>query len=423
MTEPLIVLLEDAVAGTLGRLANGRLQFEYDDKYRMRADATALSLSMPTSVRTHSERVITPWLWGLLPENNAVLARWAREFHVPASPFRLLGTRIGLDCAGAVRFVSPDQVDDLLRRRGSVKWLSKPEVARRLRELQEDRTSWLGSNFTGQFSLAGAQAKTALLFRDGRWGEPAGALATSHILKPAVAGFEDHDLNEHLCLDAAARAGLVVAHSRVVRFGAETAIVVERYDRRVSKTGIVRIHQEDLCQAMSVMPARKYQSEGGPGPADAVALFRRSMPPEVARDAVARFVDALIWNWVVAGTDAHAKNYSILLAAAERRLAPLYDIASALPYRRPQRDLRLAMRLGSDYRVMPRRNPWPRVARDLGLDVDAMNERVRALASIAPNAFSDSARARDVSQLRRPLPARLVDLVASRSRSLLQLLG
>ena len=79
----------------------------------------------------------------------------------------------------------------------------------------EDSTAWLGRSFTGQFSLAGAQAKTALLFKDGRWGVPSGSTPTTHILKPAVAGLDDHDLNEHLCLDAARLAGLVAVRTNV----------------------------------------------------------------------------------------------------------------------------------------------------------------------------------------------------------------
>ena len=180
MTEPLAVVLGDVVAGLLSRLAGGRLRFEYDAAYRALAGPTPLSVSIPMAVGTHPDRVIRPWLWGLLPENEAVLARWGRTFRVQVSPFSLLGTQIGLDCPGAVRFVQSDQVDDLLGRPGRVKWLTEDDVAERLRQLKEDATAWLGRDFTGQFSLAGAQAKTALLYRNGRWGEPSGALATSH---------------------------------------------------------------------------------------------------------------------------------------------------------------------------------------------------------------------------------------------------
>lgn len=416
MSETLVVILDDAVAGTLTRAPGGRLAFSYDEDYRRRPETTPLSLSLPKQVREHAGARLEAWLWGLLPDNDAVLRRWGRDFHVTASsPFALLSTPVGGDCAGAVQFVAPDRVDELLERPGSVAWLTEEEIAARLRELRADTTAWLGRAFTGQFSLAGAQAKTALLQRDGRWGVPAGATPTTHILKPAVAGLDDHDLDEHLCLDAARRAGLIAARTRIERFGDETAVVVTRYDRIATGETIRRVHQEDLCQALGISPARKYQNEGGPGPVQIVRLLRGAMRPAAAEDAVNRFADALAWNWLIAGTDAHAKNYSLLLAGPEARLAPLYDVASALPYGTLERKLRLAMKLGGDYHVHPHHNPWPRAARELGLDLTTLADRVRELAALAPDAFADAAAAPEVTSLDRPLPARLVDLVAERA--------
>jgi serine/threonine-protein kinase HipA len=414
MADAIAVLLDDRIAGIVTRLPGGRLRFDYDEEYRASADSTPLSVSMPTSVRSHPDGTIGPWLWGLLPDNDAVLRRWARDFHASASPFSLLSTPIGHDCAGAVRFAIPDAVEDVLTIPGSVAWLTEKEVAQRLRDLREDTTAWLGRDFTGQFSLAGAQAKTALLNLDGRWGVPSGAAATSHILKPAVAGFDAHGLNEHVCLDAARRAGLVVVRTRIARFDGESAIVVERYDRRLLDGRLVRIHQEDVCQALGIRPERKYQNEGGPGPPDVTSLLRAVMPPPAADDAVLRFLDALAWNWLIAGTDAHAKNYSLLLAGGQVRLAPLYDIASALPYGTRERRLRLAMKIGGDYRVYPVHNTWPKAAKGLGIDPELAVDRVFALALRAPDALSEAAGAPEVVKLDSTLPARLVDLVAER---------
>jgi len=416
MTDRLVVVLDDTIAGTLTRLANGRLRFDYDDEYRVAQSATPLSVSMPTAIRSHSDAQIGPWLWGLLPDNQAVLERWARDFHTSASsPFSLLATPVGHDCAGAVRFAAPDGLGEIIDNPGAVTWLTDEQVAQRLRDLRKDTTAWLGRDFTGQFSLAGAQAKTALLYEDGRWGVPSGSAATSHILKPAVAGLDDHDLNEHLCLDAAGRAGLVVARTRVARFGEESAIVVDRYDRRRVGERLVRVHQEDTAQALGVHPARKYQNEGGPGPRELARLLREVMPGGVADDAVWRFLDALAWNWLIAGTDAHAKNYSLLLAGREVRLAPLYDVASALPYGVHERKLRFAMKIGGDYRVHPCHNTWEAAARELGVDPDAAVDRVLTLAERAPDAFAEAATAAEVVALDRPLPARLVGLVSERA--------
>lgn len=421
----LIVLLGEDVVGVLQRLPGGRLRIDYDRGYQESPNPTPLSLSMPIQVESHSDRAVSPWLWGLLPDNPDVLRRWAREFEVRAnSVFSLLATPIGEDCAGAVRFVPPEGLEAALRRPGDVAWLTEEAIAQRLGELRRDSTAWLGESFTGQFSLAGAQAKTALLLEDGRWGQPSGATPTTHILKPGVGRLDDHDLNEHLCMDAAWRAGLTVAETAIRRFGEESAVVVSRYDRtRTGDGAILRVHQEDLCQALSVGPNRKYESDGGPGATRVAELMRNSMPAEMAAASIHRFVDALIWNWLIGGTDAHAKNYSLLLAGNQVRLAPLYDMASALPYAASERELRLAMRIGGRYDVYPRRNPWPRMASELGLDSDAVTARAIALASAAPQAFADAAATDDVTTLDSELPQRLVELVASRAAHCLEVLG
>jgi serine/threonine-protein kinase HipA len=416
MSDSLTVLLNDVTVGTVARSRGGRLNFTYDAGYQARPGMTPLSVSMPGQVRSHPDSLISPWLWNLLPDNEAVLLRWARQFHASASsPFSLLATPIGHDCAGAVRFVRQDDVEQAVARTGDVTWLTEADVAELLRDLKADSTDWLGRSFAGQFSLAGAQAKTALRYQEGRWGIPHGAMATTHILKPAVAGLDDHDLNEHLCLNAARRAGLLAARSRIETFGRETAIVIDRYDRIESGGSTIRVHQEDLCQAMGFPPTRKYQAEGGPTPAQIAELFRKVMSPKIADITVDRFFDALAWNWLIGGTDAHAKNYSVLLAGGEVRLAPLYDVSSALPYGTHERKLRFAMKVGADYSVVPGRNIWSRVAAELRIDQAKALARVRELAESVADAFSAAASAPDVVALHRKLPSRLLDMIADRA--------
>jgi serine/threonine-protein kinase HipA len=420
----LCVILDGVVAGSVTRLTGGRLRFDYDAAYQEQRGHTPLSLSMPIQVSSHPHQRINPWLWGLLPDNDAVLRRWARQFHVsPSSAFSLLATPIGEDCAGAVQFAARENVDRVLARTGEVAWLGEEEVGERLRELKQDSTAWLGRSFAGQFSLAGAQAKTALLLEGNRWGAPTGSIPTTHILKPAVAGFDEHDLNEHLCLDAARRAGLIAARSTIAEFAGESAVVIVRYDRVTGEDNkIVRVHQEDLCQALGVPPSSKYQNEGGPTPSQIARLLRDVMPPRIGADAVQRFADALIWNWLIGGTDAHAKNYSLLLSGDQVRLGPLYDVASALPYGIHERRLHLAMKIGSSYELVPQRNRWGTAARELGLNPDALVERARELARIASDAFSDAARATSVTVLDRQLPQKLVNLMADRARRCLEVL-
>jgi serine/threonine-protein kinase HipA len=335
------------------------------------------------------------------------------------NPFALL-SHVGEDCAGAAQFVPAQRVEALLAADGGVRWLSDDEVAERLRILRRDPTAWHVHD-TGQFSLAGAQAKTAL-HQDpdtGRWGEPWGAVPTTHILKPAVIGMDDHDLNEHLCLRAARLVGLPAAATRVASFGSERVIVVERYDRLRRPGGAVtRIHQEDICQALGVPPTAKYQNDRGPTPEQIVDLLRRSVvPPAAATESVDRFVGLLAFNWIIGGTDAHAKNYSVLLAGAQVRLAPAYDVASALAYDDmylPR--LRMAMKIGGEYGIEATGGRhWRRFAVASGLDPDELVVHIEALTERVPDAFTTVAKDGPVQGLKSRLPSRLVDRVAARA--------
>jgi serine/threonine-protein kinase HipA len=139
------------------------------------------------------------------------------------------------------------------------------------------------------------------------------------------------------------------------------------------------------------------------------------MSPRNADLAVLRFFDALAWNWLIGGTDAHAKNYSLLLAGGQVRLAPLYDVASTLPYGMHERKLRLAMKIGGDYDVYPLRNSWEKAARELEIDTEVALSRVRELTALAPAAFAAAAAAPGIADLERELPGRLVNLIADRA--------
>ncbi len=430
-SDSLTVLLEGKPIGIVERLAGGALQLRYDEGYRDDPTATPLSISMSSAEELHGRARLTPWLWGLLPDNGDVLARWGRNFGVSvASPFPLLGTHVGRDCAGAVQFCAPDEVDELVGRPGGITWLTESEIASRLRTLRADSTSWLGPGFTGQFSLGGAQAKTALHNAPdgragegghgdrGRWGTPTGSVPTTHILKRAVAGFEAQNINERLCLAAARGLGLPAATTRIVTFEDESAIVVERFDRTTRDGALTRVHQEDLCQAMSVPPARKYQSDGGPTPGQIAELIRSTIPGPDAETDVWRFADALAFNWLIAGTDAHAKNYSLLLAGNQVRLAPLYDIASILPYDGSNGlKVKLAMKVGDDYKLRgtDRRSAWEHAADELKLDRDRLIARVLDLAERTPAAFVEAMNAGGIGELSTDLPDRLVALVSERS--------
>lgn len=331
MISELVTLLDGKEIGRVHKDAHGRLTFVYDDEWRKAPDSYPLSLSMPLAAKQHGRSVVEAFLWGLLPDNEQVLARWASKFQVSARNVFALISHVGEDCAGAVQFVTPERLEAIRSgKEDKVEWLDESDMAKRLQTLREDHAAWRLPRDTGQFSLAGAQPKTALLWQNDRWGIPSGRIPTTHILKPPTGQFDGHAENEHICLMLARSLGLPTAQSRVMRFGKEIAIVIERYDRQPKGNDIIRVHQEDICQARGIMPTKKYQNEGGPNAFDIVELLRTySTDREIDLDT---FIGALGFNWLIAGTDAHAKNFSLLLSGRRVRLAPLYDVASILPY-------------------------------------------------------------------------------------------
>ncbi len=201
MTGILVVIADRRIMGEIQRDRRGRLMFVYDDRWLSMNTAYPLSLSMPLVVVRHEHVRIEPWLWGLLPDNEVILARWGQRFHVSSRNAFALLSEVGEDCPGAIQLVRPDRVDEVLQDdTRQVEWLTEADIAERLRVLKQDQAAWRMERDTGQFSLAGAQPKTALHFDGRRWGVPYGPVPTTHILKPPVNGLEGHAENEHLCL-------------------------------------------------------------------------------------------------------------------------------------------------------------------------------------------------------------------------------
>lgn len=374
MSDVLAVVVNGALVGEVQQ-NRGKVSFSYTETWQASEAAHPLSLSMPLPKRDHKDEVVAPFLEGLLPDNDAILERWARHFGVSArNPFSLL-KHVGEEVAGAAQYVKPEKLDGILGQAKGVEWLTEMDVGDRLRGLVEDHGAWRSPDDVGYFSLAGAQPKTALRRENGQWGVPYGATPTTHILKPPVMKLRGFAENEHLCLSLAQAVGLSAANSELKRFDGAAVVVVERYDRQ----GFLRIHQEDFCQATSVSPRTKYESEGGPTAKTIVSILRdnSSAPGE----DVGRFIDSLALNWVLGGSDAHGKNYSILIApGGQVRLAPLYDLISILPYPElglPER-MKLSMKVGGESRIgYIRSRHWRRLAEAAELDAQEVVDRVR----------------------------------------------
>jgi len=365
----LVALMNGRVMGTVLADTHGHPRFEYDAAWRDDPDAFPLSLSLPLSASGHSSRTVEAVLWGLLPDNERVLQRWSQRFHVSPRNAAALLSHVGEDCAGAIQLVLPQNLDAVQRgARDGVEWISDESLAERLRAVRTDAGASRMDRDTGQFSLPGAQPKIALLRDDGGWGIPSGRIPTTHILKPPTGTFEGYAQNEHFCLRLAAVAGLRTCESTVMRVADEIAICVRRYDRAKAGGTWHRLHQEDACQALGIRPEVKYQNDGGPSP-EMVGDLLRTYSSSAEQDHLTFFV-ALVFNWLIGGSDAHAKNYSLLLGAGGLvRLAPLYDVSSALPYDTvDRRKLKLAMKIGSTYRWHDvRLKDWLEQAKSMGL--------------------------------------------------------
>jgi serine/threonine-protein kinase HipA len=305
--------------------------------------ALPLPLSPATALRGPA---VDAWFENLLPDSARIRQRIAARFAVRDDPFELLSA-VGRDCVGAIQLVpegaAPDGWDRI-----DAKPMREADVERHLDAVLHGGASRLGridnpgpdggrDDDEFRLSLAGAQEKSALLRHRGRWQRPRGATPTTHILKLPLgpvgrvgADMSNSVDNEWVCLTLARAYGLPAAQAHIERFGRHRVLVVQRFDRRLDPRGVLlRLPQEDFCQALGVPPAMKYESDGGPGLAPIAAILRQ------ARDSAGdlrRLMSAQVLFWLLRAPDGHAKNFSLQLHAhGEYSLAPLYDVLSAWP--------------------------------------------------------------------------------------------
>lgn len=330
---PLNVFLNSRLVGRLRQEASGAIDFTYDPEWLAWAPAIPVSLSLPLREERYIGAPVMAVFDNLLPDNDDIrrtLAARVRADGIDA--FSLLGA-IGRDCVGALQFLPADMdpgpagVVDGVRLDNAQVGALLGDLARAPLGLTEDASF--------RISLAGAQEKTALLLKDGAWWAPTGTTPTTHILKPQIGAANGVDLsqsveNEYLCMKLTKAIGLPVADVEIADFDGRRALVVERFDRRWAQDGrLLRLPQEDMCQALSTPPSIKYEAHGGPGIEKILRVLSGSDEPAVDQ---ATFLKANIWFWLLGATDGHAKNFSVALGLGGRyRLTPLYDILSVQP--------------------------------------------------------------------------------------------
>ena len=315
-----------------------------------------LSIGIPLSRARAEGEGLRRWLEGLLPDDTDTIRGLRREHGLQGGDYlRVLGTSMGVDCAGAIQICPPEKIEYLLSATGDEEPITKGEIAEwleRIRTNPGNRAFRAGRADSG-FSLDGSQPKVAVRRSPGGgWVVPDGPRPTTHIIKLARQDrFANEAVTEHLVMETVRHMGVTAARTRPARFEGVEVLVVDRYDR--SSDGTFRIHQEDLCQALGYRPDMKYESDGGPAPEEIAHELRRADPAN-AEANMRQFRDALLCQWLVASIDSHAKNHSVmLLGQGTMRLAPIYDLNSWLPYRKdtPVSMLRMAMGIGRDVTI------------------------------------------------------------------------
>lgn len=316
--------------------------FVYDGGWLDSPHRRSLSLSLPiTTSREVRGDAVANYFDNLLPDNDRIRERLSRRFRTTGIDAFSLLEAIGRDCVGAVQLL-PEGTEPKGWDRVEAAPLTERQIVDILQAVPVDTGPGVprpdGELF--RISIAGAQEKTAFTRHKGRWCRPLGATPTTHIVKlplGLVGGSRRVDLsdsvpNEWLCAQIVALLGLPVAPTSMARFGDETVLVVERFDRAWMDDGawIARLPQEDFCQALGVPPRRKYEQDGGPGMARCLQLLVGSQDP--LQDVLA-FQLAQLAFWLLGAPDGHAKNYSIFLQPGDRYvMTPLYDILSVWPY-------------------------------------------------------------------------------------------
>jgi len=331
----LVVYLGGQAAGRLIRKDNGNLQFRYAEAY----SGPALSQALPVQKPAYPHELCRAVFAGLLVEGEA-RETVARNLGVSVGNDYALLEALGGDCAGAITILEPGEE---LPSTPSVRPLDANLLDSLLRELPQRPLAADPEEGT-RLSLAGAQPKLPVIIEGDEFFLPLNAAAaTTHILKPEPARFPGLVDNEAFCMELAHAVGLPVASVRKRHSaGGLPYLLVERYDRALTTEPIVRLHQEDMCQALGRQPERKYQADGGPTVVELVSLLRAcSVKP--SQDLITLW-RALVFNWLIGNCDAHAKNFSLLYDVGSPTLAPLYDLVSTTVY--PELTRRLAMSLG-----------------------------------------------------------------------------
>lgn len=357
---PLRVYQNDRLVGHLLKESSGAIEFRYNREWLDHSRAFPVSLSLPLREDPWRGEPVAAVFENLLPDSTDLRKRVAEKVGAAGYDAYSLLAAIGRDCVGALQFIAGNAAEPEATTKISGEPVDDEAIERLLKSLAQAPLG-LSRDDDFRISVAGAQEKTALLRIDGQWIKPHGTTPTTHLFKTQIGELPNGiDLsnsveNEFYCLRLLNHLGLPVNHAEIMTFGQTKALVIERFDRVWSNGHLIRLPQEDCCQALSVPPSRKYQNEGGPGMLAIANLLKGVDSP--ADDHRTLFQAQLVF-WLIGATDGHAKNFSIFLhPRGGYALTPLYDVLTAQPSldarQIERRQMKLAMSVGDNnhYRV------------------------------------------------------------------------
>jgi serine/threonine-protein kinase HipA len=338
-TRALAIWMNGERAATWMLPSNGPQQLVYANDWLNSSDPRPLSLSMPVGPlgAVYKGAVVETFFDNLLPDSRAIRERMRQRLGArSAQTFDLLA-EAGRDCVGAFQLLPEDETPQNVRNiQGEP--LNAAAIERVLKGVRNPRVPGQEGELDElRISLAGAQEKTALLRSGRKWMLPLGSTPTTHIFKlPIGEAHQGIDLstsveNEWLCSRILSAYGVPMAACSMEQFGDQKCLVVERFDRRPASDGswILRLPQEDLCQATGTARDAKYESDGGPGIRRIMEILLGSYRAE---DDRLDFFRTQVLFWMLCAIDGHAKNFSLFLEAqGQYRLTPRYDVISAFP--------------------------------------------------------------------------------------------
>jgi len=372
MSMSLQVYLMETPVGILRLNQKRKFEFQYNDAWLSNEKAVPLSLSLPLQTQAFSDELARPFFSNLLPESE-VRKSIARQLGVSeGNDFALLES-IGGECAGAVSLLPNGKT---WSRDGEYKKLDD-DALNALVEQMPQRPMLVGEG-DYRLSLAGAQNKLPVLFEQGIISMPMGFKPSSHILKPPIQNFPDTVENEMFCMRLARKIDLNVPDVLLLQKEKPLYLIV-RYDRKHNSDGaLIRLHQEDFCQAMGIAPDMKYENEGGPSLQACFQLVRdHSVNPIADVKALLQWV---IFNYIIGNADAHGKNLSFLFDERGPKLAPFYDLLCTVIY--PDLSSKSAMKIGGEYRpdwVAERH--WQQFAADIGVNYKIVKQTTKKISA------------------------------------------